>query len=54
MPLHYWNYETFKRIVRLWGKMVKIGENTTKANNFKKFELFILIKQPNQIEELIS
>ncbi|PPR82024.1 hypothetical protein GOBAR_AA38690 [Gossypium barbadense] len=27
--LHYWNYENFKRVAGLWGKLVSVGENLT-------------------------
>ncbi|KAH1064347.1 hypothetical protein J1N35_029334 [Gossypium stocksii] len=27
VPLHCWNYQTFKRIVDLWGEIIAMGEN---------------------------
>lgn len=27
VPLHCWNYETYKRISSLWGNLVSVGEN---------------------------
>ncbi|TYH06052.1 hypothetical protein ES288_A08G127300v1, partial [Gossypium darwinii] len=54
VSLHYWNYETFKRVVGLWGKLVLVGKNLTKVYNFKKIELLISITQSNLVDELVS
>ncbi|TYI05915.1 hypothetical protein ES332_A10G121900v1 [Gossypium tomentosum] len=36
IPLHCWNYQTFKKVVDLWGEIIAMGDNLTKANNFEK------------------
>ncbi|KAH1130481.1 hypothetical protein J1N35_001859 [Gossypium stocksii] len=54
VPLHCWNYETFKRVAGLWGKLVFVGENLTKVFNFEKIELLISITQSKMVDELIS
>lgn len=53
VPLHCWNYETFKRVAGLWGELVSMGENLTKVNNFETKELLISIKHRYQLEEII-
>ncbi|KAH1047054.1 hypothetical protein J1N35_037838 [Gossypium stocksii] len=54
VPLHCWNYETFKRVARLWGNLVSLGENLTKVHNFEKIELLISITQSKMVNELVS
>ncbi|KAA3482948.1 delta-cadinene synthase isozyme XC1 [Gossypium australe] len=54
VPLHCWNYKTFKRVAELWEKLVSVGENLTKVHNFKKIELLISITQSNMVDELVS
>ncbi|KAA3468077.1 delta-cadinene synthase isozyme XC1 [Gossypium australe] len=54
VPLHCWNYETFKRVAGLWGNLVSIGEILTKVHNFKKIELLISITQSKMVDELVS
>ncbi|KAH1082650.1 hypothetical protein J1N35_022411 [Gossypium stocksii] len=54
VPLHCWNYKTFKRVAGIWGKLVSIGENLTKVNNFEKLELLISITQSILVDEVIS
>ncbi|KAH1091798.1 hypothetical protein J1N35_019055 [Gossypium stocksii] len=54
VPLHCWNYETFKRVAGIWEKLVSVGENLTKVNNFEKIELLISITQSFVVNEVIS
>ncbi|KAH1048496.1 hypothetical protein J1N35_039280 [Gossypium stocksii] len=54
VPLHCWNYETFKQVVGLWGNLVLVGENLTKVHNFEKIELLVSISQSNVVDELVS
>ncbi|KAK5786969.1 hypothetical protein PVK06_041619 [Gossypium arboreum] len=54
VPLYCWNFETFKCIAGLWGKLVSVGENLTKIHNFKKLELLISTSQSNMVDELVS
>ncbi|KAH1090639.1 hypothetical protein J1N35_017896 [Gossypium stocksii] len=53
VPLHYWNYETFKKIAGMWGSLVSMGENLSGVNNFEKIEMLILISQVQKIEEIV-
>ncbi|KAG8489412.1 hypothetical protein CXB51_017846 [Gossypium anomalum] len=53
IPLHCWNYETFKRVADLWGKMISMGENWNNTSNFERMEMLRVINQPYQIDELI-
>ncbi|KAH1115509.1 hypothetical protein J1N35_008887 [Gossypium stocksii] len=53
IPLHCWNYQTFKRVPNLWGDLIAMGDNLTLANNFEKMDILILIKQAYKIDELI-
>ncbi|MBA0753769.1 hypothetical protein Gogos_020940 [Gossypium gossypioides] len=53
IPVHCWNYQTFKRVAGLWGEIIAMGENMTMANNFEKMDILILIKQAYNLEEVI-
>ncbi|TYH93990.1 hypothetical protein ES332_A12G011100v1 [Gossypium tomentosum] len=53
IPLHCWNYETFKRVAELWGKLISIGESWNRTNNFEKMDVLIFINKPHLIDELI-
>ncbi|TYG96343.1 hypothetical protein ES288_A11G342700v1 [Gossypium darwinii] len=54
VPLYCWNFETFKCIAGLWGKLVSVGENLTEIHNSKKLELLISTSQSNMVDELVS
>ncbi|KAG8499712.1 hypothetical protein CXB51_006382 [Gossypium anomalum] len=54
IPLHCWNYQTFKRMVELWGEIIAMGENPSMVNNFDKIEILILTKHTNKIEEVTT
>ncbi|KAG8491579.1 hypothetical protein CXB51_014853 [Gossypium anomalum] len=53
VPMHYWNYETFKRIAGKWGNLVSMGENLLGTNNFEKVEMLISISQVKKIDEIV-
>ncbi|KAH1063239.1 hypothetical protein J1N35_028226 [Gossypium stocksii] len=53
VPMHCWNYETFKRIAGKWGNLVSMGENLSGANNFEKVEMLISISQVKRIDEMV-
>ncbi|KAH1033006.1 hypothetical protein J1N35_045180 [Gossypium stocksii] len=54
IPLHCWNYETCKRVAGLWGKLVSVDENFSKAHNYEKIKLLISISQLNFIDEVVN
>ncbi|KAH1091893.1 hypothetical protein J1N35_019150 [Gossypium stocksii] len=53
VPLHCWNYETFKRIIGKWGKLVSLGENWLGVSNYEKVEMLISISQPQKLDEIV-
>ncbi|KAH1131308.1 hypothetical protein J1N35_002686 [Gossypium stocksii] len=53
VPMHYWNYETFKRIAGKWGTLVSMGENLAGTKNFEKMEMLISISQVKKIDEMV-
>ncbi|KAG4175119.1 hypothetical protein ERO13_A11G164366v2, partial [Gossypium hirsutum] len=53
IPLHCWNYETFKRVEELWGKLISIGESWNRTVNFEKMEIMISVNKPSLIDELV-
>lgn len=53
IPLHCWNYQMFKRVAGLWGELLAMGDNLSMINNFEKIDILILIKQDDQLEEVI-
>lgn len=54
IPLHCWNYDTFKRIAEVWGNLVFVGGNVTKIVSYENVELLISITQPKLINEVIG
>lgn len=52
--MHCWNYETFKRVIGIWGDLISMGESWTRTNNFEKMEMLILIKQQMKMEEIVN
>ncbi|TYJ31650.1 hypothetical protein E1A91_A06G213400v1, partial [Gossypium mustelinum] len=53
IPLHCWNYETFKRVAGLWGKLISMGESWNRTVNFEKMEMMISVNKPSLIDELV-
>ncbi|KAK5786932.1 hypothetical protein PVK06_041582 [Gossypium arboreum] len=53
IPLHCWNFETFKRVAELWGKLISMGESWNDACCYEKMEMLISINQLQQIDDLI-
>ncbi|KAH1057721.1 hypothetical protein J1N35_035786 [Gossypium stocksii] len=53
VPVHCWNYETFKRIAGKWGTLVSMGENWSGANNYEKVEMLISISQVQKLDEIV-
>ncbi|MBA0827736.1 hypothetical protein Goarm_012489, partial [Gossypium armourianum] len=53
VPLHYWNYQMFKRVAGLWREIIAMEDNLTMLNNFEKMDILILIKQAYKLEEVI-
>lgn len=53
IPLHYWNYTFFKRIVEVWGDLISLGENSRMAKSFNNMLMLVSTKQPERIDELI-
>ncbi|TYI24394.1 hypothetical protein ES332_A06G230900v1 [Gossypium tomentosum] len=53
IPLHCWNYETFKRVAELWGKLISMGESWNRTVNFEKMEMMISVNKPSLIDELV-
>lgn len=43
VQLHFWNYETFKRIFQVWGSLVAVGRNVSKIVSYENVELLITI-----------
>ncbi|KAG8497351.1 hypothetical protein CXB51_008604 [Gossypium anomalum] len=52
IPLRCWNYETFKRVAELWGKLICMGESWNRTVNFEKMEMLISVNKPSLIDEL--
>lgn len=53
IPLHCWNYTSFKRIAGVWGELISLGENSTKVNSFDKLSMLVSINQSERIDDLI-
>ncbi|KAK8628731.1 hypothetical protein V6N13_009314 [Hibiscus sabdariffa] len=51
IPLHYWNQETFRRIVELWGSLEVLGENSTQSLDCEKLTILISTKQTHKIDK---
>ncbi|KAK8585423.1 hypothetical protein V6N13_050402 [Hibiscus sabdariffa] len=54
MPLHCWNYMTFKRIAECWGSLVALGENINQSQGCEKMSLLIQTNQLKKIEDIIG
>ncbi|KAK8648081.1 hypothetical protein V6N13_128843 [Hibiscus sabdariffa] len=54
IPLHCWNYETFKRIAGMWGMLTALGGNANQGMDCEKITLLISTKQIQRIEEVIN
>ncbi|KAL4312316.1 hypothetical protein GQ457_01G010310 [Hibiscus cannabinus] len=52
IPLHCWNYETFKRIVEGWGRLIAMGENGDMSKDGERVTLLISTDQIRRIEEV--
>ncbi|KAH1114712.1 hypothetical protein J1N35_008090 [Gossypium stocksii] len=53
VPIHCWNYETFKRVAGVWGNVVSMRENFTKTSNYEKMGLLVLVSRVSKIEEVV-
>ncbi|PPR86359.1 hypothetical protein GOBAR_AA34326 [Gossypium barbadense] len=53
VPVHCWNYETFKRIAGKWGTLVSMGENLSGANNFEKIDMLLSITKVQKLDEIV-
>ncbi|KAH1063533.1 hypothetical protein J1N35_028520 [Gossypium stocksii] len=51
--LYYWNYQTFKRVAKLWVEIIAMGDNFSMMNNFEKMDMFIFMKQEHRLNEVI-
>ncbi|KAK8674989.1 hypothetical protein V6N13_033063 [Hibiscus sabdariffa] len=54
IPLHCWNYLTFKRIAECWGSLVALGENLNQIQGCEKMALLISTSQMMKIEEVME
>ncbi|KAK8682418.1 hypothetical protein V6N13_054806 [Hibiscus sabdariffa] len=54
IPVHCWNYITFKRIAELVGTLLSLGENATGFGGCEKVNLLISTKQFKKIGETIE
>lgn len=54
IPLHCWNYTSFKRIVGVWGELISLGENSTLVKSYDKMSMSVSINQSERIDELIN
>ncbi|KAK8609381.1 hypothetical protein V6N13_061830 [Hibiscus sabdariffa] len=54
LPLHCWNYMTFKRIAESWGSLVALGENLNQVQGCEKMMLLISKNRMKKIEEVIE
>ena len=54
VPLHAWNYETFRHIASIWSELLKVDEETLKLRNFCNNKLFIRTDRLSKINELIN
>ncbi|KAK8674571.1 hypothetical protein V6N13_032680 [Hibiscus sabdariffa] len=54
IPIHCWNYITFKRIAELVGTLLSLGENATGFGDCEKVNLLISTKQFDKIGETIE
>lgn len=53
IPLHCWNYTSFKRIVGVWGGLIFLDENSTMVKSFDKMLMLVSTKQLERTDELI-
>ncbi|KAK8615683.1 hypothetical protein V6N13_017266 [Hibiscus sabdariffa] len=54
IPLHCWNYTTFKRLVESWGSLVALGENINQFIDCEKVTLLISTNQIWSIDEVVE
>ncbi|KAK8703997.1 hypothetical protein V6N13_047633 [Hibiscus sabdariffa] len=54
IPLHCWNFQTFKRIAECWGSLVALGENLNQIQGCEKMVLLISTSQLKKIEEVME
>ena len=54
VPLHAWNYETFRNIASIWGELLKVEEETLNLSNVCNGKLFIRTDCLLKINELIN
>ncbi|KAK5795322.1 hypothetical protein PVK06_036583 [Gossypium arboreum] len=52
VPLHCWNYESFKRIAGVWGGLISLGKNLDKAS-FSSMPMLVNIMKPEEVDCLI-
>ncbi|KAK5845665.1 hypothetical protein PVK06_001866 [Gossypium arboreum] len=53
VPMHCWNYETFKRVAGKWGTLLSMEENLSRIKNFENIEMLISITQLKKVEEVV-
>ncbi|TYH31168.1 hypothetical protein ES288_A01G152400v1 [Gossypium darwinii] len=53
VPMHCWNYETFKRVAGKWGTLLSMEENLSGIKNFENIEMLISITQLKKVEEVV-
>ncbi|KAK8573801.1 hypothetical protein V6N13_009889 [Hibiscus sabdariffa] len=54
VPPHYWNHQTFKRIVEQWGELIFLGENALQSSGLESMTMVISTKQWERIESIID
>ncbi|KAL4335968.1 hypothetical protein GQ457_07G015910 [Hibiscus cannabinus] len=54
IPLHCWNYTTFKRVAEAFGYLLALGENATCCGDRDKVNILISTNQIRRIEEVIE
>ncbi|XVF23290.1 hypothetical protein REPUB_Repub13aG0024100 [Reevesia pubescens] len=54
VPLHGWNYETFRNIASLWGVLISLDAKTLELKDFSKSSLMIMTDQLEKIDESIQ
>ncbi|XVF28563.1 hypothetical protein REPUB_Repub15cG0040600 [Reevesia pubescens] len=53
VPIHCWNYDTFKNIANIWGELISLDAKALDATDYSKGSLRIMTNQQEKIEDTI-
>ncbi|KAK8583367.1 hypothetical protein V6N13_022073 [Hibiscus sabdariffa] len=54
ISLHCWNHQTYKRITKIWGKLLALGENALQSSGVERMTILVSTSQIEKIDTIID